>query len=522
MYSVLIRGGEIVDGSGKQSYTADIAVKDDRIVEIGTRLVEAAEQEIDARDLTVAPGFIDIHTHTDRTIFGYPLSDSKLLQGVTTEVIGNCGMGPFPASPKKSDAFCDYLRARGYILPAEGIRWRNMAEYAAELERMDLGTNLIPLVPHVPLRSVVMGFDDRRPTESEMVLMQKLLDEALTQGAWGFSTGLIYPPSSFAEMDELLSLTGVLVPHGAIYTSHIRGESTAVLQALDEAIEVAQEAKVRVQVSHLKAMGKANWGKGKVCLDKIEAARQQGADIGADQYPYTASSASLTALVPQWAHSGGVQELLSRLRDPSLLKRIHDEAMQEIRTRGGADRIQVSSTKTLADVAETWNVTPAEAAIRLILENDGKITAVYFSMSPEDVEAIMAKRNVGIGSDGAGMSADAEGSTTVHPRCFGTFPRVLARYVREKQILSLETAIYKMTRLAAQRMGCVDRGLIKPGLAADLTLFDAKTITDTATFARPNQYPTGIEYVFVNGQMAVRDGRLTGVGAGRVLRKHLS
>lgn len=532
MYSVLIRGGQIVDGTGKSSYRADVALSGDQIVAVAERIDELAEQVIDAGGLVVAPGFIDIHSHTDQTIFSSPLAESKLMQGVTSEVIGNCGIGLFPAVKKHVRELEDYAKVHAFVLGPGGIKWENFPDYACELTKLSLGPNLLPLVAHGALRIAAMGFNNRRPSDEELAIMKRLLASALQAGAWGLSTGLIYPPSSFADTKELISLARVLAGYGALYTTHVRGESGTLLSAIEEAIAIGRASGARVQVSHLKALGQPNWGKGKEALARILAAKEEGVDIGADQYPYEASSTSLTALVPEWAHAGGVEQLLARLDDPSLRERLKTEINQQICVRGGPERVMIAhlsckeqaglSGRTLAEIAAKWQLEPVDAVFKLLKDNHGTVGAVYFSISRDDVASIVACPEVAVGSDGYGLNAEKDNILFTHPRSYGTFPRVLARFVREKGLLSLETAIYKMTGLPAKRLGLLDRGLIKPGLAADITIFDPSAVADKSDFMNPHQYANGIIHVFVNGQAVVRDGRLTGKSGGRVLRKTIS
>ncbi|MCX5906634.1 MAG: amidohydrolase family protein, partial [Deltaproteobacteria bacterium] len=318
MDSFLIRGAMVIDGSGQPPFRADVLTAGNRIRAIGPEVKEPAETVIEADGLVLSPGFIDIHSHTDGTIFKHPLSESKLLQGVTTEVIGNCGIGAFPVNPERKKLLMDYVKMLDFHLPPAGLDWTDFAHYADRLEGLGLGLNLMPLVGHGTLRIAAMGSDDRAPSPIELKQMEDLLAEMLRQGAWGMSTGLIYPPGSFAKTEELIALGKVLARFGALYTSHIRGESGTLMQALDEAIRIGSEGGVRVEISHLKAMGKDFWGQGKEVLAKLEKARQEGVDIMADQYPYEATSTSLTAMVPQWAHAGGVAELLKRLAAPEL------------------------------------------------------------------------------------------------------------------------------------------------------------------------------------------------------------
>lgn len=530
MYSVVIRGGMVADGLGAPLYQADIAIQGDRIAAIGKDICESAERVIDAEGLVVAPGFIDIHTHTDCTIFHNPLSDSKVLQGVTTEVIGNCGIGSFPVSPERASLLAEYLAMHEQAVTAEELTWLDFTQYAQHLAEPGLGVNLVPLVAHGTLRIAVVGFEDRQPTLPESERMCSLLQTALRQGAWGLSTGLIYPPGSFAQTEELIALAKVAAAEDALFTSHVRGESTTLLQAIDEMIAIGEQSRARIQVSHLKAIGQTNWGKGKQALCKIIAARAKGIDIAADQYPYAASSTSLTALVPQWAHAGGVDSLVERLAAPELHDRLVGEIGLEMRIRGGPERVMIASVisagnagfvgSAIKDVAQAWDCSAEDAVMRLLWQERGGVGAVYFSLSDDDIDAIMVSDIVAVGSDGRGLNIVRDAATATHPRSYGTFARVLGHYVRERQLLPLETAIYKMTALPARRLRLSDRGRIQVGLAADLAIFNPATVADLADFKQPHRYAQGVEQVLVNGQLVVKDGQLTGNTPGKVLQKN--
>ncbi len=521
----------MVDGSGQPPFRADVAVEGERIAAIAPRIGGTPEHQIQADGLVAAPGFIDIHTHTDATIFKHPLVESKAMQGVTVEVIGNCGIGTFPVRPERKKTLADYLKMHDFDLLEGGLDWNDLAQYAQRLEHLGMGINLAPLVSHGALRIAAMGAEDRDPSPAELTQMERLLAEALQQGAWGMSTGLIYPPGSFAKTEELITLAKVLARYNALYTSHIRGESGTLMQALDEAIRIGRESGARVEVSHLKAMGRDNWGRGREVLRKLELARQAGVDIAADQYPYEASSTSLSALVPQWAHAGGVPELLQRLSSPQLRPRLREGIIREMTVRGGPERIMVTnifsdrnpglSGKTLSQIAESWRCPAEEAVIRLLLEEEAAVGAIFFSMSEEDVAAILVSDQVSVGSDGRGQNAAEDSGEATHPRSYGTFARILGHYVREKNLLSLATAVRKMTGLSARRLGFTDRGLLQPGFAADLVLFDPAAIADRADFIHSHEYARGILHMWVNGRPLIQDGKFTGERPGRVLRKKI-
>jgi N-acyl-D-amino-acid deacylase len=532
MDTILIRGAEVFDGTGEGASRVDVAVSGGRIAAVGRDLPGSAGETIDAGGLALAPGFIDIHSHTDLSVFARPLAESKVRQGVTTEVVGNCGIGAFPIRPERRDLLADSLRMHGALLPSGGVDWTDFSSYAARVAQGGLGVNLAPLVAHGSLRITAMGAEDRPPTAAELTEMEALLEVALLQGAWGMSTGLIYPPGSYATTTEIVALAGVLARHGVVYTSHIRGEGETLLAALAEAVQVGRESGARVQVSHLKALGRKNWGRGREALALLETARREGVDVAADQYPYEATSTALSALVPAWAHAGGVHALLERLAAPDLRDRLSAEIARAMEARGGADRVQVArvgsagnagfSGRTVQEIAGQWGIPPAAAVVRLLLEEKAEVGAVYFSLSPEDVAAIMVSDIVAVGSDGLALSAAEDRGQVPHPRSYGTFPRVLGQYVREQRLLSLPLAIHKMTGLPSSRLGLSDRGHIRPGYAADLVLFDPATVRDRADFQDPHQYATGIEYVVVNGRPVVRSGQLTGERPGQVLRRRLA
>ncbi|MSM40967.1 MAG: amidohydrolase family protein [Geobacter sp.] len=529
MYNYLFRGATLVDGSGSPPIVADVAVAEGKIAAVGHDLAGAAEQVVDASGLVLCPGFIDIHGHSDMTLFRHPLLESKARQGVTTEVIGNCGLGLFPAAAGGGGALADYLRLHDFSLPDDGIEWEDLAGYAARLDRDGLGINVAPLVGHAPLRIATMGMEDRPPAAAELARMEALLATALQQGAWGMSTGLIYPPGSYAETGELIALARVLARHGALYASHIRNESEKIAAALDEAVAIGAGSGVKVQVSHLKAMGGSNRGRAGELLERLATARAAGVDIAADQYPYHASATTLTAVVPQWAHADGVKALLARLADPAQGAEIRMQIGREMARREGAAGIVVTgchsaqnrelSGESVARIAGRWGCSPEEAVVRLILEEEGNVGAIFFSMAEEDVAAILADPGVAIGSDGHALNAAQDGSEPTHPRSYGTFARVLGRYVREERLLSLAAAIRKMTGLPAGRLGFVDRGMVRPGLVADLVLLDPDQIADCATYAEPHRYAAGIVHLLVAGRPVIEDGKMTGNRPGKVLRK---
>jgi N-acyl-D-amino-acid deacylase len=529
MSSLLIRGALVIDGSNQEPFRGNIAVENGMITEVAPSIKGGGKMDVEADGLVAAPGFIDIHSHTDLSIFKHPLAESKALQGVTTEVIGNCGIGAFPVNDERRAVLIDYLKMHDFHLPSHGLGWNNFTQYADQLDRIGLGLNLAPLVAHGALRIAILGADDRSPSHKELESMKSLLAESLEQGTWGLSTGLIYPPGSFAKTEELVALAKIVAQYGALYASHIRGEGTALMEALDEAVLIGKVAGVRVEVSHLKAMGKDNWGRGKEALLKLEKARQGGVDIAADQYPYEATSTSLTSLLPLWALAGGVNQLLKRLTSSEMKERLRAEILREMNKRGGPNRIVIAeirsakniglSGKNVREIAELWHCTPEIAVMKLLQKEKAAVGAVYFSLSDEDVVAILSNDQVSVGSDGMGMHAEEDSGKSTHPRSYGTFPRILGLYAREKRTLSMAKAIHKMTGLAAGRVGLRNRGLIKPGSIADLVLFDPLAVQDRSTFDHPHQYAAGVVYTWVSGCPVVHEGRITGNTPGKVLRK---
>lgn len=526
---VLIKGGTVYDGSGAPGIPADVLVAGGRIEAVGPGLEAGGGRVVDAIGLAVAPGFIDPHTHSDRTILRVPLGNSKVMQGVTTEVAGNCGIGPFPVSRERRRDLESYLENIEGSLPPGGIAWDDFDGFAVTVAKAGPGINLACLVPHGALRIAAMGPADRPPTEAELAAMKRLLAAALAQGAYGMSTGLIYPPGSYAATAELTELSGVLAGYGALYTSHVRGESAGLLTAVDEAVAIVRESGARGMVSHLKAIGRPNWGQALTALARLEAARRDGVAIWADQYPYEATSTTLTALLPGWVMDGGPEAMLLRLADPGLGEKIKQAVAAEMAVRGGPERVRIATVRTesgqrfvgltVAEVAARRGLRAEEMVVKLLAEEGGAVGAVFFSLSREDLEGIIKSDIVAVGSDGQVMDPARDGHHMVHPRSYGTFPRVLGRYVREQGLLPLEAAIRKMTGLPAAILGLEDRGLLRPGNRADITVFDPARIIDRADFSAPHQYPDGIAHVFVNGTPAVADGRLTGDGRGEVLRR---
>ncbi len=529
MLDTKIEGATVVDGTGATGFRADVGITGEAIAAVGDLSREPAGTTLRASGLTLAPGFIDVHSHSDWRLWANRRAESKVRQGVTTEVVGNCGFSPAPVNP----SFREDLRGFALYLP-EGMdfSWQSVEEYLRRFDQGGCALNLIQLVGHGTLRIAAMGFARRKPSDRELAHMQRLVAESLEGGAWGISTGLIYAPGSYAETDEIIELATVAGRQRGFYASHIRGEGANLLDSVAEAIRVGREGELPVQVSHIKAAGRPHWGKVKDALALIDAARAEGLDVTADVYPYTASSTTLRTLLPGWALEGGVEAMLERLQDPAERARIRSEVEagkrgeEDLVANAGWDGIMIAYApgrreaegRRLAEIARDLGVAPADAALDLILAGRGKVYMILFQLDEADLRVALGHPHVMIGSDGSALATHGElGQGKPHPRSYGTFPRVLARYWRDERLLSVEQAVRKMTGLPAKKLGLKDRGVIRVGAKADLVAFNAKTVTDRATYAEPHQYAAGIEYVLVNGRLVIKGGEHTGSLPGRVL-----
>jgi N-acyl-D-amino-acid deacylase len=519
---LVIRNARIVDGTANPWFRGDVGLEGDRITRVGDLAGVASRRTIDVEGAVVAPGFIDLHTHSDFTLPVFPRAEAMVRQGVTTQLVGNCGFSPFPVAPGGAESLRAYAAAFDAGL---SWAWNDAAGYAAHLEGLPLACNVALQVGHGAVRVAVMGFDDRPPTPSELTQMQRLVARAFDQGVFGLSTGLIYVPGAYARTDELVALAQVAGAYGGFYSTHVRGEGDTLVEAIAEAIEIGRLAGLPVQLSHHKAAGRRNWGRVETTLAMIDRARAAGQDVLADQYPYVAGSTTLAAIMPAWAMRGGIEGMMARLADPTVRERIRAELSAGPRELD-LSAIVISAVPEgpnkayegmrLADIAAARGEDPVETALHLLETERGGVQMVVFSMAEEDVRRVMRHPAVAIASDGWTLSPAAGGRP--HPRSYGTYARVLGKYVREEGILRLEEAVRKMTSLPAQRLRLFDRGIIRPGAAADLVVFDPERIEDRATFEAPHQFCAGVSYVVVCGQMIVEDGQDTGLAAGRVLR----
>jgi N-acyl-D-aspartate/D-glutamate deacylase len=495
---VVIKGATLYDGSGKPGQPGDLALRGERIVAVGSFAVAGRPRVIDGKGLVVAPGFIDLHTHCDTGDPSLTQEAGKsnlcyLTQGVTTVVTGNCGSGP-----------------------------TDVAGYFQKLEANPVGTNVIHQVPHNSVRRQVMGNANRVPTAAELERMQALVDRCMKEGAWGLSTGLIYNPGTYAKTDEIVALARVAARHGGHYASHIRDEGAGLLAAVNEALTIGREAGLPVHISHLKASGRQNWGKAADAVALIEQARGQGQAVTADQYPYIASSTSLSAtVVPAVFREGSSQDFLTRLDDPEQGPRLRRAITQHLDARDGGKALRIAryrarpawQGKDVAAIAAEEKTTPLEVVLEI--ERHGGAGIVNFGMSEEDVRVIMKQPFVATASDG---STHVPGDTVPHPRSYGCFPRKIGRYAVEEGVVSLEQALRSATGLPADILRLPERGYLKPGYFADVVVLDPRTFRDRATYDKPHQYATGVRYLFVNGTLAVEDGKHTGALAGKALR----
>jgi len=526
-YDLLISGGSVLNGEGSPAVRADLGIRDGRIAAIGDLSAAAATRRLDASGLTVAPGFIDMHNHSDYTILVEPKSESMIRQGVTTMVLGESrSAGPMKAGAEEARARSDGVT----------VDWTTLGGYFARLEQKHMSTNIASYVGEEQVWTYVKGYSQSPATPQELDEMKRLIAAAMEEGAMGLSTALLQPPSSFATTANLIELAKTAKQYGGIYSSHIRDEGEGVFRAIDEAIQVGKGARIPVDIIHMKIAHKKLWGRASEIIAMVQKARDEGYDIRANVYPYTAGQNNLSSIVPPWAHDGGREKMLERLKDPSARKRMREEVMNGLPDwynhylatgDGWAGMILVSlkhernkpfQGRRMSDLIAARGGHPADVLFDVLLEEGGSVPTVFFHHSEPDMQLIMKQPWTSIGSDGSAVNpVGPTGRTHPHPRYYGTFPRVLGRYVRELKVLSLPEAVKKMTSMNADKLGIPDRGRLKEGLAADVTVFDQDRVIDRATFEQPHQFPVGIKYVIVNGVVTVDNEQHTGALAGRVL-----
>lgn len=539
---LLIRDARILDGTGAEARRGDVLIEGEAIAEVGETSLPP-DEVLEADGMALAPGFIDMHSHGDFTLPGEPEAHAKVLQGVTTEVVGNCGLGIMPATP----AVERFYALVGPVIFGEqgGGCYPDLPRYRDALHERGVSVNVACLVPHGNARCAVMGMEEREASPREVGAMREIIEEAMAAGAFGVSSGLVYPPGAFANTEELVEVAKAVAPYGGIYATHMRDEGSRLEASVEEALRIGREAGVGVQLSHHKAAGRFNWGKTKRTLAMVEDARRAGLDVHSDVYPYTAGSTVLSALfVPLWAFEGDQNAILERLRDPAIRPRIVEESkarlMRFAQLPGLLDRVfpkrlllplllrelsrivVISSVKrqryyegkTLDEIAKMRRQELYEAVLDLLVEEETAVAAIAHVMHEDDVQRVMAHPTTMFGTDGF---PQREGKP--HPRTYGTYPRVLEHYVRTLGVLTLENAVHKMTGMVAAKLGLKDRGVIRAGARADLVLFDPEGIEDRSSYADPRRSPGGLVHVFVNGAWTVKGGRHTGARAGRVLQK---
>lgn len=528
-FDLLITNARIVDGTGQPSVSSSVAVRDGRIAAIGNA-PGTAMRTIDAGGKVVAPGFIDSHSHSDLTLLVDGNAESKIRQGVTTEVLGESTS----AAPRRAAA--QSSGSTGAPSPAD---WTDFTGYFAELERSGISVNILSYVGLGTVRELVMDNEQREPTAAELAKMTSLVSDAMKQGAYGVATGLIYPPNAYANLDEFIALSKPAAAAGGLYASHVRYDGDKLREGIEEAIAVGEGAHIPVHVFHLKVTGQGNFGRMKEVIALVEAAQKRGVEISANEYPYIASSTGLTATLPPWTQEGGRIKLVERLKDRATRARIRKEMEDpnptwenRYQSAGTWQNVQIASVggsnvpppdkkyegMRVADAAKLAKKDPFDFVFDLIAENSN-VGCVYFIIDENDLVLGMQQPWVSIGSDGSALATNGPLRSGVpHPRSFGTFPRVLGKYVREERVISLEEAVHKMSGLTAEQLHLKDRGMIRDGFAADLVIFDPQIVADRATFTEPFQYPIGIDTVIVNGRVVIDGGRHTGARPGVIIR----
>jgi N-acyl-D-amino-acid deacylase len=529
-FDLIVSNGRVIDGTGSPWYAADVGIRGGRIAAIGRLDGAQADRRIDARGQIVAPGFIDMLGQSELTILVEPTLPSKIFQGITTEITGEGGSAaPLNDAIIRADRVSyEHLK----ITPD----WRTLAGYFARLDKQGIGINLATYVGATQVRRMVLGDADRQPTPAELDRMRALVREAMKQGAVGVSTSLQYAPAPYATTEELIALATEAARYGGVYATHMRSEGNEIMSALDEAIRIGREARIPVEVWHLKAAGRQNWGRMPQIVAKIEEARRSGVEVGANTYAYPAWFNSLSAFVPPWAHDGGDEQLLARLTDPQARQRIRTDMTS---TAGGWDNewqeipgpeavticvvqnpeLRELQGKTLAQIAALWHADPIDALMDLLVKDHAYTYAAVFGMSEPDVALALKQAWTSVDNDSQGTAPTGLlGLEHPHPRAYGTFPRILRKYVREERLITLEDAIRKFTALPAGRMRLPDRGVLKQGMWADLVVFNPENVADRSTFENPNQLSVGMDYVLVNGVPVIEQGRATGARPGKILR----
>ncbi|MBM4176528.1 MAG: D-aminoacylase [Ignavibacteria bacterium] len=524
-FDLIIKNGFVIDGSGKREFLADIGIKDGKILAISKLNETDALQIIDVKGLKVVPGFIDIHSHTDSDLIINPKAESKIRQGVTTEITGQDGFswGPI-GGPELDLTLKNFKEEYGEVL-----NWRTIGDFLSDFSKRKFSVNIATMVGLGTVREFVVGLDDRPTTKDEILRMQNEVKKAIEEGAIGISTGLEYTPGSFASTEELIELCKAAPEFARIYSTHIRNEDNTVLEAIDEAIEIAKKSNSRLLISHLKVSGKSNWYKADAALEKIDKAIEEGLEVHADRYTYVAYHTNLSSLFPLWSRDGGTEKFLERLKDSSITNKIKEYVEKKVDNLDGDwNGVLISSVgkeefkpyqgKTIKQISEDFGVDYFDGAVKVLLDAENQVMMMGFGMEEKSTEKILAHPRVMISSDaGSHAPYPPMNKSIAHPRAYGTFPRAIAKYVRERKICSLEEMIKKMTSMPADKLRFKDRGRLEVGKIADVVIFDYEKIQDKATFTEPHQYPDGIPYVIVNGEIVINNGEHTGAMPGQVI-----
>ena len=531
MLDLLIKGGLVADGTGGPLTRWDVGVEGDRIAWLGRGTAPSSHRVLNASGLIVAPGFVDIHTHSDISLLHTPAAEHKLLQGITTEVLGNCGLSVAPLPPGRRREIQDYMALLLGSSTTDEWPWTSLGDYLDHLQSVNPAPNALILVAHGVVRLAAMGFDNKPASSSQIAAMKAVVGASLEEGAFGLSTGLQYPPGCYAETDELIQIARVVARYGGIYATHMRSQSTGLLDSVRDTIRIGREADVPVQISHLLALGEANWSSYDTALALIEEARAGGVDITYDMYPYMAGCTMLRVMLPPWVMEGGNEAAVQRLRDPAVRARVREDLSRDhqdwdnIAGMVGWQNlliVQLSKPdnqhlvgKTLREIAQLWGRDPVRTVIDLLISEGMEGTIVVFISSEENVRKAVCGRLGMFGSDSVHTPQEFG---IVHPRTYGAYPRYFAQYVQQDEALHLEDFVRKATSTPAMRFGLPDRGLIRANMQADVTVFDAARMQDQTTYLNPRPNSTGMIHVLINGEVVVQDGQPTGVRPGRVLR----
>ncbi|MFB0566769.1 MAG: amidohydrolase family protein [Candidatus Aminicenantaceae bacterium] len=525
-FDLVIKDGYVFDGLGKEGFKGDIGIKGAHIKAIGKISGSRGKSVIDAKNLAVCPGFIDVHNHTDEGLIANPKGESMIRQGVTTIISGNCGSSPFPVAEEIFEEYKENLFEEFQI----ELNWNDIKGFLSRLEQKGIALNYATLVGQGSIRGASMGFNDRPPKEDELEKMKKLVAQNLQDGAFGLSTGLEYAPGSYAQPNEITELCKVTALYAGTYATHIRDEGDQLIESLDEAIDVARKSGVSLQISHFKIAYPRNWNKIDNALKKIEEAKAEGIDILCDRYPYIAGSTGLSFYFPLWARQGTTEEFLGRLQDPSQDSKLRAHLAEQEKKLGSWEKVVISHVvseknrhvegKNVLEAAKEAEKEPYEFMKDLLIEEKNRVGMITFMMRESNLKRILAHPYVGVGSDGSALAPyGVLGRGKPHPRNYGTFPRVLGKYIREEKVIPLEEMIKKVTSVPTHKFGISGRGVLQEEYFADIVIFDPAKVIDKATWVNPHQYPLGIEFVLVNGQVVIERGNHKGNLPGKVLRK---